>query len=101
MERDVFTYLDKDYRYLNNYIKDINEFYKTYGIYGNYVNSHHLTFDELPDEIKPRAEQAITLANKVKALGFIKPSQDHINKIHTAVIAEKVKNGGYVKAKLK
>lgn len=25
MERDVFTYLDKDYRYLNNYIRDINE----------------------------------------------------------------------------
>lgn len=24
MERDVFAYLDKDYRYLNNYIKDIN-----------------------------------------------------------------------------
>ncbi|GKU30434.1 DNA phosphorothioation-dependent restriction protein DptF [Clostridium folliculivorans] len=25
MEKDVFSYLDKDYRYLNNYIKDINE----------------------------------------------------------------------------
>lgn len=25
MERDVFTYLDKDYRFLNNYIRDINE----------------------------------------------------------------------------
>lgn len=25
MERDVFSYLEKDYRYLNNYIKDINE----------------------------------------------------------------------------
>ena len=25
MERDVFSYLDKDYRYLNNYIRDINE----------------------------------------------------------------------------
>ncbi len=25
MERDVFAYLDKDYRYLNNYVRDINE----------------------------------------------------------------------------
>ncbi|RXI51911.1 DNA phosphorothioation-dependent restriction protein DptF [Clostridium tetani] len=25
MERDVFDYLDKDYRYLNNYIKDLNK----------------------------------------------------------------------------
>lgn len=25
MENDVFSYLDKDYRYLNNYIRDINE----------------------------------------------------------------------------
>ncbi|AOR23772.1 DNA phosphorothioation-dependent restriction protein DptF [Clostridium taeniosporum] len=25
MEKDIFTYLEKDYRYLNNYIKDINE----------------------------------------------------------------------------
>ena len=25
MKRDVFSYLEKDYRYLNNYIKDINE----------------------------------------------------------------------------
>ncbi|GAA0121955.1 hypothetical protein UT300018_12710 [Clostridium faecium] len=25
MEKDVFSYLDKDYRYLNNYIRDINK----------------------------------------------------------------------------
>lgn len=25
MEKDVFSYLEKDYRYLNNYIRDINE----------------------------------------------------------------------------
>lgn len=25
MEKDVFSYLDKDYRYLNNYIRDFNE----------------------------------------------------------------------------
>lgn len=25
LEKDVFSYLDKDYRYLNNYIRDINE----------------------------------------------------------------------------
>ena len=25
MEKDVFSYLDKDYRYLNNYIRDIND----------------------------------------------------------------------------
>ncbi|MDD3049184.1 MAG: DNA phosphorothioation-dependent restriction protein DptF [Bacilli bacterium] len=25
MQKDVYSYLDKDYRYLNNYIKDINE----------------------------------------------------------------------------
>jgi len=69
----------------SKYVKDINEFYATYGKGGNYVNSHHLSFEQLPEEMKPRGLDAIKLANKLKGGIMIKPSQKRISKIYKQV----------------
>ena len=55
----------------SKYVKDINDFYMKYGNTGDYVNSHHLTFNQLPGEIRPRAEHAINLARKIFATGAV------------------------------
>ncbi len=74
----------------SRYVKDINDFYKTYGKGGFYLNSHHLTLEQLPKEIRERGKRAIALAEKIQKLGgFVKPTQDHIDKIHNAVMNEK------------
>ncbi len=49
-------------------IKDINEFYKKYPTYDK--ASHHPKFEDLPDAIKPRALEAIALANRIKKYGL-------------------------------
>jgi len=49
-------------------IKDINQFYQKYPSYPK--NSHHPKYEELPDAIKPRALEAVALANRIKALGL-------------------------------
>ncbi len=69
----------------SKYVKDINEFYTTYGKGGYYVNSHHLSFEQLPEEMKPRGLNAIRLANKLKGEIMVKPSQEHISKIYKQV----------------
>jgi len=65
----------------NKSIRDINEFYKIYSQGKHYINSHHLSFNDLPDEIKPRAQKAIDLANKIKLYGLEKPTDKKLEKI--------------------
>jgi hypothetical protein len=48
-------------------IRDISHFYQEYPTYE--VNSHHPSFEEIPDELKPRALQAVALANRLRLLG--------------------------------
>ncbi len=68
----------------SKYVKDINVFYQTYGKNGDYVNSHHLTFDQLPEEIKARGVRVIQLAEKISKFGgFVKPTQSRIDKANT------------------
>ncbi len=66
----------------SKYVKDINEFFKTYGEGGFYVNSHHLSLDQLPDKIRQRGEDAIRLADKIKSSDLSQIPQKHINKIY-------------------
>jgi hypothetical protein len=51
-------------------IKHINDFFATYGKGGYYVNTHHVTANRLPDSVKPRAEQAVQLAERLKITGL-------------------------------
>jgi len=48
-------------------IRDITHFYQEYPMYSK--ESHHLSFEDIPDVIKPRAIDAVQLANKLIALG--------------------------------
>lgn len=53
----------------NSYIKDINAFFDTYGQGGNYLRAHHVSFEDIPEEGKPRALQAMNLGDRVKNAG--------------------------------
>lgn len=84
----------------SKYVKDINEFYATYGKGGFYINSHHLSLEQLPEEIRERGLEAINLANKLIGGIKIKPSQKHIDKIYGEL--KSVKRGTwFIKQKLK
>ncbi|MDA1338434.1 MAG: hypothetical protein O2871_03635 [bacterium] len=85
----------------SKYIKDISVFYKTYGKCEYYINSHHLTLDQLPEEIRERGSKAIQLAEKIRRLGgFVKPHQSQINKTHSDLISTP-KESWFIKQKLK
>lgn len=84
----------------SRYVKDINDFFAKYGKGGNYGNSHHLTLEELPDEIKERGKDAIRIAEKIKGDNLNGVPQEHIDKIHQELA--KVKKGKwYIKKRLK
>lgn len=48
-------------------IRDITHFYQEYPMYSK--DSHHPTFDQIPDAIKPRAISAVKLGERILALG--------------------------------
>jgi hypothetical protein len=50
----------------NSRIKDISQFFEKYSKGRYYIESHHPKFVDLPEVIKPRALEAINLANKLK-----------------------------------
>ena len=80
-------------------IKDISEFYKTYGQDNNYLNTHHLVFDQLPDKVKPAGLRAIRLANRILKFGLLKDSPKRTNRIYSEIL--KVKKGNWqIKEKL-
>lgn len=81
------------------YVKDINVFYATYGKDGYYINSHHLTLEQLPAELRERGNRTIALANKLKTGIYMKPNQDHIDKVYNELNSVK-RDSWYVKQKL-
>ena len=50
----------------NPRIKDISQFFEKYSKGKYYIESHHPKFVDLPEVIKPRALEAINLANQLK-----------------------------------
>jgi len=52
----------------SKYIKDITHFFEKYPSYSK--TSHHTKFKDLPDEIKPRALEAIKLAKRIQKWGL-------------------------------
>lgn len=69
----------------SKYVKDIHEFFETYGKGGYYVGSHHLSLDELPEELQERAKETIRLANKMKETDLSMLTRDHIDEIYEQV----------------
>lgn len=76
----------------SKYVKDIKEFALTYGKGGHYVNSHHLSFNELPNNIKGRALRAMNLAESVTKSGLIKLSQEQIELLFNEITEIKKNN---------
>lgn len=83
----------------SKYVKDINEFFATYGKGKFYINSHHVSLEELPIELRERGTEAMALAEKMKGYQLGAIPQSHINKIHGEIKAAK-KNNWYKKIKL-
>lgn len=54
----------------NEYIKDLHDFFITYGKEGNYLHKHHLTIQDIPKEANFRATEAINLANRIQPYVF-------------------------------
>jgi len=52
----------------NKFLKDINEFYATYGKGGYYPNTHHLFANDLPEELRERAIMAMNYAETIKEI---------------------------------
>lgn len=69
----------------SRWVKDINDFYSTYGKDDYYKNSHRMTFDELPDEFKERGRRVIEMARKIKEAGGYRPPQEKIEEIYKQV----------------
>lgn len=75
----------------SRWVKDISEFYSKYAKNGDYINSHHVSYGELPTEAKGFALRAVRLARKRSKYGYVRPSQDVINEIFQQVKAERQK----------
>lgn len=73
----------------SKYVKDINEFYDKYAKYGYKKSDHHLTLDELPIELQPRAKRSIELSKKVNIKNI---PQAQIETIYEEVMAIKRKD---------
>ncbi|MDO8487602.1 MAG: hypothetical protein Q7S45_04860 [Candidatus Curtissbacteria bacterium] len=80
-------------------IKDISDFYRTYGMDNNYINTHHLTFEQLPDKVKPAGLRAVQLAEKIRKNGLLKNDPFHTKKIYEGIIRAK-KTDWFTKEKL-
>lgn len=61
-------------------VKDISKFFEKYSDGTLYGGSHHIKFEDIPDEIKPRALEAVELSKKLKLTGLRKFTQKELDK---------------------
>lgn len=64
------------------YLKHINAFFSKYGKNGHYNGTHWVEFDKLPEEVKPRANDAIRFAEMIRQNGTAHITQDKIDDIY-------------------
>ena len=64
------------------YVKHIKAFFSKYGKNGHYNGTHWVTIDKLPDELKPRAQDAIRLAKIIAQHGTAHITQDRVDTIY-------------------
>lgn len=72
----LFTRLPS--RKYSKYVKDISEFFAIYSKGKYYIDSHHVIFKNLPNSIKPRAAQAIKLAESLRKTGLRKLTEKEL-----------------------
>ena len=73
----------------SKWVKDINEFKKTYGKRVKYIKSHHLILEELPEKLKSRGREAQKIAEKIIKFGRRKHSQEELDKYFDEIKAIK------------
>lgn len=79
---EIFILYTRNPKGNSKYVKDINDFFLKYGKGVHYLNVHHSSLQDLPDEIKPRAIAAIKIAEKIKQAGYVRPTQEQIDKTY-------------------
>lgn len=77
----------------SKYVKDIHEFDSKYAQGKYYQGTHHIEFESLSDEIKPRAQQAMNLAKRVAENGLRELSQGELDAMKANIIRIKQENG--------
>lgn len=98
-KQDFIVNKNRDYRefvlYTNNpagsskYVKGIKQFMNTYGVGTDYNKSHHLKYNELPNdfELRRRAAQVIYWAEAIDYSGsLIKPDQRTIEEMYRSAV---------------
>ncbi|OGB62610.1 hypothetical protein A2X44_04490 [candidate division CPR3 bacterium GWF2_35_18] len=80
-DQEFILYTRLPNRNYGKYVKDINEFFNKYskGIY--YKDSHHISFQDIPEELKPRAIEAQKLGKKLKLSGLRNLSQKEMENL--------------------
>lgn len=61
-------------------VKDISQFFTKYSKGKYYIETHHPKYEDLPEIIKPRALEAVALANKIKS-GLRNLTPDELSQI--------------------
>lgn len=81
-DTDFVLYTGRPGENQGKYVKHIKEFFMTYGKNGHYADTHWPTFEQLPEELKPRAKDAMRLAIRLKELGIKKLTANEINQVY-------------------
>lgn len=79
--KEYILYTRKPKGITSKRVKDINEFYEKYSQGKYYIESHHPKFEDLPEILKPRAIDAVRIANNIKAGGLRKLTKHDLKKI--------------------
>ena len=64
------------------YVKHINAFFGKYGQNGHYNGTHWVEINKLPNELKPRANDAIRFAGMIKEHGTSHITKERIDDIY-------------------
>ncbi len=99
-ENKTFILYTRNPKGNSKYVKDINDFFLKYGKGVHYLNVHHSSLKDLPDQIKLRAIEALRIAEKLKQAGYISPTQEQIDKTYQQL--KSIKNSQwFLREKLK
>lgn len=79
----------KSPKYTKN-VQHINSFFSIYGKTGDYANTHHPTYQQLPNEIQERADLVLNLANKLDKTGLRQLTQEEMHSIYLKIKEAKI-----------
>lgn len=72
------------------YVQHINGFFGKYGDNGNYANTHHPTYEQLPPEILERADLVLDLASRLDKTGLRQLTQEELGTMYAKIKEAKI-----------